>query len=271
MELGSKVSRGGTLIAMMVGVACHAMGFARVEKLVSQMPAPAIPQALDRVRRIRRTWPVYTENLEIERLDTLAGWTKAAQSYQQSSPLQTLSFLWDRVRDIPSSGLKEFRQGVALWLAPKRRSLTKFDGYFRQTMAEYSKPLRLRKAVETPDDALCRYSILDSQTAAGAEAKWWRPQLDLALLEAALAVRLYRLENGRFPARLSDIPRQWLPAVPSDPWSQPIVYRLKNGSPLIYSFGPDGRDDGGRPADALQLAASTRGDLVWGSLSRRHH
>jgi hypothetical protein len=228
MELGCRMSRGGTLIGLMVGAACHAMGFARVERLVSRVPATAIPQALQRVRHIRHTWPTYPENLQVERLDSLASWTKVAQSYQQPTPIQTLDYLWD--------------------------------------LAE--KPLRLRKALQIPDDPVCRYSILDPQTIAGVEAKWWRPQLDLSLLEVALAVRMHRQGFGQYPERHSEISHRWLPAVPTDPWGQPIIYRLNSGVPSIYSKGPDGRDDGGRPADALRLDQSAKGDFVWGSLTR---
>jgi hypothetical protein len=146
------------------------------------------------------------------------------------------------------------------------------DQYFRAVIAESRKPLQLWRPVTMPSALIFRkwdLAPMTPQVLGGADGTCWRPHVDLDLLEVALAVRLYHLEGGRFPARLSEIPSSWLPEVPTDPWGHPIAYRLKNGSPLIYSFGPDDREDGGRPADEVQLDASTRGDLVWGSLNRR--
>ena len=96
-------------------------------------------------------------------------------------------------------------------------------------------------------------------------------RLTLALLEVALAVRMHYLEHGRYPARLAEVSRRWLPEVPRDLWDQPIAYHLKNGRPVIYSLGPDGKDDGGQPADPIDLTPATRGDLVFGHLSHHLH
>src|SRR5207245_1249906 len=99
--------------------------------------------------------------------------------------------------------------------------------------------------------------------------RWEREGTHLALLEVALAVRMYYLEHGRYPGRVSEISKKWLPAVPIDLWDQPIAYRLKDGQPIIYSLGPDGKDDGGRPADPIGLTPGSRGDLVFGKMSHR--
>jgi hypothetical protein len=157
------------------------------------------------------------------------------------------------------------------WLTPKRPAFPSLDRYYKATIVEYRKSYEHRHPVAEPSELPARAIAMPAQVIAMDEAGWWLPQSDLDLLEVALAVHLYRLANARYPTRLSDTRSRWLPAVPTDPWGKPVAYRLKSGTPLIYSLGPDGRDDGGRPADASWLKASTRGDLVWGSLSRRRH
>jgi hypothetical protein len=153
---------------------------------------------------------------------------------------------------------------------PRRIVLANIDHYYRRRIAESKKPFRQRAAVPAPDDAWSRYQM--SMT--GESAAAWQSEgapTQLALLEVALAVRLYRLRHGRYPATLRDVERRWLPEVPVDLWGQRLVYRREDGEPVIYSLGPDGKDDRGRSLDlrALNSSAAAPGDLVFGKLLRR--
>jgi hypothetical protein len=70
------------------------------------------------------------------------------------------------------------------------------------------------------------------------------------LLMAELALCCYKFEKGVPPARLEDLVPNYLSRVPQDPFSaKPMIYRPRGGiDDLVYSVGPDGLDDGGRPA-----------------------
>jgi len=66
--------------------------------------------------------------------------------------------------------------------------------------------------------------------------------------ELAKAMWLYRLDEGRFPSELSQLVPPYLPAVPVDPFTGQAM-KLKaddDGSIIVYSFGEDLDDDGGR-------------------------
>ena len=65
-----------------------------------------------------------------------------------------------------------------------------------------------------------------------------------------IALHRYHRKHGEFPASIDELDRDLLAAdVPIDPHSgQPIRYMLVDGHPVIYSFGPDRDDDGGRRA-----------------------
>lgn len=96
-------------------------------------------------------------------------------------------------------------------------------------------------------------------------------QIDIAILVTEL--ELYRLRTGDYPHSLSDFVRGKPLALPSDVFDgRPIRYLRREGdSPLVYSVGVDGVDDGGRVAldnDAAGLFRSKR-TLETGSESEK--
>jgi hypothetical protein len=270
MELGNKVLRGGGLIHFLgAAEVAHDAGFVGAERLAPVLPAAAIPRSLARVRRIRQTWPRFSEMLDVERITTLTSFAELFQDYQQPTPISTLRYLWKEVG--PEAGEDRSKVGaeLQLWLTPKRAALRDLDRYFRQAIALSQQPVGRRAAISVPGDPVSRDFVAGEDGFRNMEADWWGIQAELALLEVALAVRMHRLEHGRSPTRLSEIQRRWLPAVPRDPWGQPIRYRLKRRQAVIYSVGPDGRDDDGRPVRPRDLAHWKNGDLVFGRLLAR--
>ncbi len=156
---------------------------------------------------------------------------------------------------------------IRLTWTPRGMMLAELDTWYRPRIAESKKPFRQRAPVAPPEGPL--WQILGTKEALAEEWRWERIGTHLALLEAALAVREYYLEHGRYPQRLSDIDRKWLLMAPRDVWGQPVIFRLESdGRPLIYSVGPDEVDDAGRPVNLNRLSRTMRGDLVFGRVSR---
>lgn len=80
-----------------------------------------------------------------------------------------------------------------------------------------------------------------------------------ALLHCAitlLAVERFRIRQGRWPESLGELCPAYLPQVLTDPYDgRPLRYRRLPDGVLIYSVGPDGKDNGGnipRPFIASQ-------------------
>ncbi|QJW93428.1 type II secretion system protein [Frigoriglobus tundricola] len=66
-------------------------------------------------------------------------------------------------------------------------------------------------------------------------------------LHVAFALAAYRKDNGAYPTKLADLAPAYLAAVPDDLFAnQPIIYKPDAKGYLLYSVGPNGRDDGGR-------------------------
>ena len=81
------------------------------------------------------------------------------------------------------------------------------------------------------------------------------------LLAAELAVRWYTSQQGHPPARLDELTTKYLSHVPQDPFSGlPLIYRAQGANWLLYSVGPDGVDDGGKP---IGRGLASKGDLLF--------
>lgn len=79
-----------------------------------------------------------------------------------------------------------------------------------------------------------------------------------------IALELHHRLHGSYPTTLTELTPSLLPAVPLDPMSgQPFRYKSAaetGGTPLLYSVGADGVDDGGR-APATKLGRQTAAQL----------
>ena len=80
-----------------------------------------------------------------------------------------------------------------------------------------------------------------------------------------LAVRMYEADHdGELPPTLDVLVPEYLPFVPNDPFAagnQPMRYRTDLALPVVYSIGPNLKDDG---ASVLPLDATGQRQLVWG-------
>lgn len=164
-------------------------------------------------------------------------------------------------------GRKNWTQGwgspLLAALVADRKSMK--DAYSRVMDAieeQINRPLYERdtKAVEARFEQV-RGGLLGSGGASlvgnliGAELVLQR-RLDAALMlrdatVAGIATEIYQRRNGRYPTCWDDLVPSLLPQAPSDRWTgSPLRYladagAVDPGHPLIYSAGPDKKDDGG--------------------------
>jgi hypothetical protein len=87
------------------------------------------------------------------------------------------------------------------------------------------------------------------------------------LTGTVLALGAYRTEHGRYPERLQDLVPKYLDRVPKDPFFDGdmrfsdgnMFYRRLTDGYLLYSVGPNGKDDGGPP---LEVGSGNTSDDV---------
>lgn len=121
-----------------------------------------------------------------------------------------------------------------------------------------------------PEDAVSRSVI---PTFAQARLNDAVTEVQNAFLLTTLALRAYRLEHGQYPPYLAQLVPRYLKAVPLDSFtppysyrSQTLQYRRTGQTYKLYSFGPDGRDNGGVPIqDRNRPRDKGRYLIEWGS------
>ncbi|BDS08066.1 hypothetical protein NT6N_31060 [Oceaniferula spumae] len=91
-------------------------------------------------------------------------------------------------------------------------------------------------------------------------AKALQGQAKIHNMRVAIALERYHLAQGNYPSTLAPLAPDFLASVPTDVVNgEPLQYRVKqDGTPLIYSIGVNGSDDGGRPNRDTQEA-----DWAW--------
>jgi hypothetical protein len=90
-----------------------------------------------------------------------------------------------------------------------------------------------------------------------------RQQTRLRLLRCKLAIRCYQIDHDRLPNALADLVPEYIDAVPTDPYNgKPIVYRPDSIGPMLYSVGPDQRDDGGKQLKRMASTLTWPGDVL---------
>ena len=89
--------------------------------------------------------------------------------------------------------------------------------------------------------------------------KLQRIEMERHLMRIATQLELYRMKEGDYPNHLTQLPV----AVEADFFSgEALRYKLKDdGTPHLWSIGPDQIDDGGLPSQLENH--HTRSDLVW--------
>lgn len=88
---------------------------------------------------------------------------------------------------------------------------------------------------------------------------------------AACAIERYRLAHGQYPRRIQEVVPDFLPSVPTDPFTEtkiapaPLRYKLtSSGDFVIYSIGWNLKDEGGTLATKKSGAIDyEQGDVVW--------
>lgn len=103
-----------------------------------------------------------------------------------------------------------------------------------------------------------------------------RGEVRIGSTQLAIATHRHKARHGEYPASLDTIDRDLITADPIDVYTgDPLLYRLTESGPLIYSAGPDRDDDGAAketedpswmPLDELREILATHPDSIDGDI-----
>jgi hypothetical protein len=73
-------------------------------------------------------------------------------------------------------------------------------------------------------------------------------EASVEICRVGLALKLFKQKNGAYPETLAKLAPEFLNSIPVDPFTgKSLVYRKDDAGFLLYSLGPNRRDDGGKP------------------------
>ena len=278
VQLGQAIPRGGTLITRLVGVACQAVGRKPVWNHLDTLNVQAAKNGARRMEAITgqyvpmgETWAGEKQFMQASLLKSFRDPQKMAGVFDDNAPAVE--------SDTPKKHGPLAVAGVyVLYMVwSKRRLMHNTTAYMDALVQESRKPYEKAIAPKPSFDPVIIQSetLFDQARLKDADGS----QAQNALLCAALALQAFRADhNNTYPAALDELViGGYLSRVPADPFSPdgtaPLCYRKLSTGRLLWSVGPDGKDDHGTPIDDQTktgnaryfVTAQSKGDLVAGT------
>ena len=272
MQLGVMVPRGGDLFANLMGNFYESVGRRSLWSLTNKLSGPEARAAA------RRLGAINAQRVSMADIQTEEKWsveTKLLQEFQTETILplclRTFSF---RGRE---AGPQVLARYAPLLKTSKTQTIQNYDAYMNGVIARSRLPYQSGSATDPPPVSADRMNAVLSPFARDAPLREVATRMQDNLLLAVLALRAYQAEHGSFPEDLLALVRGgYLTSVPTDPFNPtgdaPLSYRRReDGTYLLYSVGPDGKDDGGTPMVegnnrqiGIFMKPGTKGDFVVG-------
>jgi len=284
IQMGSDLPHGSTLIGMLVGVACEAIGRRDIPGYIGHLNIAQSVSAARRLETIDANEQAPYETLADEehtqcgllelfksnqwRRGLVSGYAAGGSYYQQ------LIGLYESFTESPRSAYDNY-----LYESFTESPRSAYDNYTNYTdseirVAKLPWPEQIaRSPLPLPSDPVNQVLLPDFDP--GLFKQYESLAVD-RLLELQIALHAYKLQYGGYPASLQQLAPYILLTLPTDPFSdnQPFKYRIVGQNYLLYSIGPDAKDDGGKPIFDSSSShkerpyavydASEKGDIVAG-------
>ena len=241
VRLGADIPYGSPLIGDLVGIACQAIGRRQMWSVVEHLNAAQSRSAISRLMSIMDRRLPYTDTLQEEK------WAMQANLLEVFNDPKKAATLADGKTDDPNVSQK---QSVLFYLfCSKTRIMENYTTYMDRSVQVAQQPYGLHlPSPPLPKDPINR-ELLPVYEAA--RLKNVENETQNGLLLVVLALHAFRMEHGQYPVSLNELAPVCLKKLPNDPFAVQgtFKYRVTGRSYVLYSVGPDGKDDGGMPID----------------------
>ncbi len=246
VHLGCDLERGGNTTHSMSGMAFQSIGQRPMERAIEHLEASACGKLAERLQTILLSRQTQREMYMEERNVSLTILQNEIDARFFMDP--------GTAEEQPNS----FEMSISRmhWHLLRDRTIREVEAYANMTLREMSKPIPQRRTIPEPSSQLAG---MLAPAAARFCLAYDRCDARNRIILVALAIRRFRLENGILPAKLDEL--ELKTRLLRDPFSgAELVYQRGIDDYLLYSVGPDGKDDGGVPLDG-NADEWLRGDL----------
>jgi len=245
LHVGQDIPRGSTMIGDLTGIACQAIGRRHLWEVVEHLNAAQSRAVTTRLAAIIDGHVSYADVLQEEKWSGLSNYLELFGDNTRRNTLAR-SIVAAQGGDDP---IRDFVSSLSYLIHPKSQIITGFATYMDTITAQARQPYAAKIPYPPlPSDPMNqmllpvivegRIKHVDNETQNG-------------LLLVMLALHTFRLEHGHYPASLAELAPAYLKRLPDDPFALQgtFGYRLDGDHYLLYSVGPDGKDDGGKRID----------------------
>jgi len=251
IRMGEDIPRGGVLIAQLVGNASAMTGQRALWKTIEHLDASQSRAAAQRLRSIMDRHVPYADTLQEEKWMGQAGLKEVLRTVTLRSALNDGGMLGN---DMPAA---QRYTRVFYMVYGKKRILQNYTERLDAMIVQAHQPYAAKQPpLPKPSDPLTLEMVPELGGTRCIEVK---TEAQNALLLIALYLHAYRLEHGHYPAALAELVPGYMSKIPEDPFAlhSAFCYRLEGEKYLLYSVGPDGKDNGGAAIDDPKHISST--------------
>lgn len=176
----------------------------------------------------------------------------------------------------PQQPLWQSKHVVCIWTVPDAQVPARTERYLTACIRVAQQPLSAHATYPHPPFDIMNQLTYKYDRREEDQLEFVLVQYELDGLLLSMAVRGFQQEHHRYPATLTELVTDgWLRQLPVDPFTQrdTFCYRRTATAFVLYSRGPDGRDDGGTPimnpiyysrSERYQVHLDSHGDVVYG-------
>lgn len=268
VTIGKQIANGSPLIGGLVSAALQVVGRRPVWEIYERLNAEQTKAVLQRYQKMQTIKGDYAALLEEER-HFMLGEMRDGFKY----PNKTASERALEENQDSNAALEATAKRLSLFFYGKQRVIDNLNQGFDEAIARSRKPYA--DSHDTPRLPSDFFSQQLLPVLYDARIRFVYNDTQDALLITQVALHAYKLDNGRYPETLAALSPRYLKRLSDDPFSrhQPLRYIVARR--LLYSIGPDGRDDGGKPINNPEAEtpmarrnanADSQGDIVAGMI-----
>lgn len=254
VRLGEDIPHGSALMGELVGIACQSIGQRPAWESLDHLSAAQARGDARRLEAILERHSSFAEIMEDERWFELDELQKMFRKITVRNALTAVNDLgYDQ-----SPPAERYRMALQL-LYGKKQIMHDCLTYMDQMIALGRQPYgRHPSPPSMPTDPVNQMVL---PLYADGRVKMADSEAVNRLLLVALALRAFRMEHGRPANSLTELTPTYLKQLPDDPFAAQgtFQYHLKGSDFVLYSVGPDGKDDGGVATDDPQQASASSG------------